>query len=46
MIILLDEQKTQCVICCKEIEVLDNFNGELMCQECYDDPDNEVYDHD
>lgn len=35
--------KTECVICCKEIESLEIFNGEMMCQECYNDPDNEVF---
>jgi len=34
---------TQCVICEKEIEVLDEFNGEMMCQDCYNDPDNYVF---
>ena len=35
--------KTECVVCGKEIEVLEEFNGEMMCQECYEDPDNEVF---
>jgi len=35
--------KTQCVVCGKEIEVLDEFNGEMMCQECYHSPENEVF---
>lgn len=35
--------ETQCVICAKEIDVLENFNGEMMCEECYHDPDNFVF---
>lgn len=35
--------KTECVICTKEIEVLDNFNSEMMCEECYKEPENEVF---
>lgn len=35
--------KTECVICTKEIEVLEEFNGEMMCSECYNDPDNYVF---
>lgn len=35
--------KTECVICTKEIEVIVNFNGEMMCEECYNDPENEVF---
>lgn len=35
--------KTECVICTKEIEVLEEFNGEMMCSECYHDPDNYVF---
>ena len=35
--------KTECVICEKEIELLLKFNGEMMCQECYDKPENEVF---
>lgn len=38
-----DTVKTECVVCTKEIEVLDNFNGEMMCDECYHDPENEVF---
>ena len=30
--------KTECVVCCKEVEMLESFNGEMMCQECYQDP--------
>lgn len=35
--------KTECVICTKEIEILDKFSGEMMCQECYHDPANYVF---
>lgn len=35
--------KTECVVCTKEVEVLDRFNGEMMCEECYHDPKNEVF---
>ena len=35
--------KTECSICAKEIEVLEEFNGEMMCKNCYDDPENEVF---
>ncbi|WP_255397345.1 hypothetical protein [Sporosarcina sp. P2] len=35
--------KTECVVCGKEIEVLEQFNGEMMCQDCYNDPENEVF---
>lgn len=34
---------TECVICCKEIELLEVYNGEVMCEECYNDPENEVF---
>lgn len=34
---------TECVVCMKEIEVLDDFNGEMMCDECYHNPENEVF---
>lgn len=33
--------KTECVVCTKEIEVLERFNGEMMCQDCY--KENEVF---
>lgn len=36
--------KTECVVCGKEIEVLEQFNGEMMCEECYQNPENEVFD--
>lgn len=35
--------KTECAICMKEIEVLEHFNGEMMCQECYHDKENHVF---
>ncbi|WP_275411195.1 hypothetical protein [Bacillus sp. B15-48] len=35
--------KTECVVCAKEIELLEKFNGEMMCQECYNAPENEVF---
>lgn len=35
--------KTECVVCSKEIEIKDVFNGEMMCQECYINPENEVF---
>lgn len=35
--------KTECAVCMKEIEVLEDFNGEMMCEECYSDPENEVF---
>lgn len=27
--------KTECVVCEKEIKVLDKFKGEMMCEKCY-----------
>ena len=35
--------KTECAICTKEIDVLDKFVGEPMCEECQRNPDNEVF---
>ncbi len=35
--------KTECAVCGQEIEVLEQFNGEMMCEECYNDPENEVF---
>ena len=35
--------KTECVVCTKEIEVLEEFNGEMMCQECYHAGENHVF---
>lgn len=37
------EAITECAVCGKEIEVLDQFNGEMMCKACYEDPDNQVF---
>jgi len=34
---------TECAVCAKEIEALDEFNGEMMCEDCYQDPDNYVF---
>ncbi|WP_233204430.1 60S ribosomal export protein NMD3 [Sporosarcina sp. P17b] len=34
---------TECVVCGKEIEALEQFNGEMMCEECYQNPENEVF---
>lgn len=34
---------TECAVCGKEIIALDQFNGEMMCEECYVDPENEVF---
>lgn len=36
-------EKTECVVCGKEVEILEEFNGELMREECYNDPENEVF---
>ena len=33
----------ECVVCGKEIETLENFNGEPMCEECYHAPEKEVF---
>lgn len=35
--------KTECAICTKEIEILEEFNGEMMCSECYNNPENYVF---
>lgn len=35
--------KTECAVCMKVIKVLEEFNGEMMCEECYNDPENEVF---
>lgn len=34
---------TECVVCCEEVEIIEEFNGEMMCQDCYHEPDNEVF---
>ena len=36
-------EKTECTVCTKEIDILDKFNGEPMCEECYQDSENEVF---
>lgn len=33
--------KTECAVCTKEIGVLDKFNGEILCQDCYENYRNE-----
>lgn len=35
--------KIECTVCTKEIEILEEYNGEPMCDECYNNPDNEVF---
>lgn len=35
--------KTECVICTKEIEIMESYNGEPMCQECYNSKENYVF---
>lgn len=35
---------TECVVCTKKIDVLEEFNGEMMCEDCYHDEENEVFD--
>lgn len=35
--------KTECAICMKEIDVREKINGEPMCEECYRNPENEVF---
>lgn len=37
------ENKTECVVCRKSIEQLEQFNGEQMCHGCYEAPENEVF---
>lgn len=37
------EKTIECSICCTEIQHLEDFNGEPMCQDCYHDPANEVF---
>lgn len=34
---------TECAVCGKEIENLESRNGEMMCDECYNDPENYVF---
>lgn len=35
--------KTECAICGKEVENLEVRNGEMMCEKCYEHPDNQIY---
>lgn len=35
--------KTECAVCAKDVVILEHFNGEMMCEECYVDPENQVY---
>lgn len=35
--------KTQCVVCAVEVEVPQNYNGEPMCKEHYNDDDYQVF---
>lgn len=34
---------TECVVCSKEVENLEVRNGEMMCEDCYNNPENEVF---
>lgn len=38
-----EKQVTECVVCMTEVEVLEEFNGEMMCDKCYNDPENYVF---
>lgn len=42
----MSKSVTECAICGCEVEVLDRFNGEMMCDKCYNDPVNEVFSDD
>lgn len=33
----------ECAVCERELEQLDKFNGEMMCEQCYTDEDNHVF---
>lgn len=33
--------KTECAVCTAEIDVLDIFNGEMLCSDCYDNYKND-----
>lgn len=35
--------KTECAVCMRDVESLDYFNGEMMCEECYNEPENYVF---
>lgn len=32
----VDRMKVECAICGKEITTVNEHNGEMLCQECYD----------
>lgn len=34
---------TECAVCGKEVEVLDEFNGEMMCKDCYHEEGNHIF---
>lgn len=35
--------ETQCVVCGEYVLTLEKFNGEMMCPECYDKPENYIF---
>lgn len=37
------KEMVECFVCLKEIEVKDAFNGEMMCENCYNDEENYVF---
>lgn len=38
------QKMIECVVCMKKIPILEEYNGEMMCEECYNNPENEVFD--
>lgn len=40
---MTEKQMIECTVCLNEIEPLDKFNGEPMCQECYHAEENHVF---
>lgn len=34
---------TECCICGQEVDNIENRNGEMMCEECYNDENNYVF---
>jgi len=38
-----EKPKTQCSMCEIEIDVMEVFRGEPMCQECYHEPENYMF---
>lgn len=36
-------EKVECCICGKEVEKLEQFNGEQMCDVCYQDEENQIF---